>query len=339
MLQLCGMLTNMLGIHAVNVRQTLLCEARHRVENLLGREGLLEAPNTKDGISLQITKEVFPCGGNNVPITLGLFTIEGAEVQDAFNALADTRKVWDPLLDSSTELGDFRDEQAVGLALSFSAHPFQDREVYEWMVVNATDDDDLWVVYSTRSNEALHLRKPRAGSQVAAQNCLGVYRFQKGTDGMIHATFTSHVNPHPFLVTAAFVYHLAWYKTVESINALRAQAQKLARERNGASPVLVTPAWMTTEVPSANDATVPLGASYSTCWTQGSKLAIAREFNALRIRDGAGGGSGCYILLYALMAVLAAGFVLVRVRSSQQSSEEPPLLEPVSADPDESMTE
>jgi len=190
---------------------------------------------------------VFPCGGNNVPITLGLFTIEGAEVQDAFNALADTRKVWDPLLDSSTELGDFRDEQAVGLALSFSAHPFQDREVYEWMVVNATDADDLWVVYSTRSNEALHLRKPRAGSQVAAQNCLGVYRFQKGTDGMIHATFTSHVNPHPFLVTAAFVYHLAWYKTVESINALRAQAQKLARERNGASPVLVTPAWMTTK--------------------------------------------------------------------------------------------
>jgi len=172
MLQLCVMLTNPLAIHAVNIRQAFLCEAKNRVENLLGRVHLLESPNMQNGISLQITRQQAPCGGNDVPITIGHFTIEGAEVEDAFNALTDTRKVWDPLVDSSIKLGQFPDQQAIGLALSFTAHPFQDREFYEWMVVNTTDPSDLWVVYSTLSNDALHLIKPRARSKVEAQNCL-----------------------------------------------------------------------------------------------------------------------------------------------------------------------
>jgi len=339
MLQLCVMLTNPLAIHAVNIRQALLCEAKNRVENLLGRVHLLESPNMQNGISLQITRQQAPCGGNDVPITIGHFTIEGAEVEDAFNALTDTRKVWDPLVDSSIKLGQFPDQQAIGLALSFTAHPFQDREFYEWMVVNTTDPSDLWVVYSTLSNDALHLIKPRARSKVEAQNCLGAYRFQRGMDGRVHTTFTSQINPHPFLVSAAFAYHMAWHKTVESMTALRAQAQKLAKERNGASPILAAPAWMMTEVPSSNVTKIPPSAPYSTCWTDRHRLAVYQYFDALHITEGAGVGAGVYTLLCVFVAVLAAGFVLFQVKYSRKSSEEPSLLQLESGDPEESAIE
>merc|ERR1712203_314821 len=51
-----------------------------------------------------------------------------------------------------------------------------------------------------------------------------------------HVVFTSQVNAHPFLVSASFVFNIMWGKTVDYVNALRAETVKEAQQRPVGQP-------------------------------------------------------------------------------------------------------
>lgn len=234
------------GAFATTVRENLLCEARLRLQSWYQDKSALEWPKERDGVELQISHEGLPCGGDNIPVTFGTFCVEGAEPEDVFNVLADVtaQQQWDSMVGSVTQLGEWREQQVTGHTISFVAHPFSDREVYQWEAVNATSKDDLWVVFSTEGNQALHEKKNRQGGAVAAQDCLAAYWVQRHDNGKVHVTFTSQVNSHPFLLSSSFVFNLLWGKTVDYINGLRSRAQLLAKNRHGTPPSISLPEWM-----------------------------------------------------------------------------------------------
>lgn len=225
------------GPPPTRVREALLCEAKQRFANIYADKGGLDWPKKRDNVTLQITKKTYPCGGNNIPMTFGVFEVDDVEPLDVFNVLADSahQKSWDSLLAGEKELGAVDQEKARGVEQSFDAHPFQDREIFEWQCFNASHDyTDLWVAFSSEQNQALHAREPREDDVTAAQNCLGAYHVEARPGGGAHVTFTTHVNAHPFLVTQGFVFNLMWGKTVDYINAMREQARALAKRRREA---------------------------------------------------------------------------------------------------------
>lgn len=225
------------------VRDALLCEAKHRLGAIFGDESLLQGKKQKDGVTLRITKESSSCGGNKIPITFGEFDADGATPVDIFNALADTahQQEWDGLIASQKSLGVFPDEQATGVALSFQAHPFSNRQVFEWQAYNSSHDySDLMVVFSTEDNARLHQKADREGGAVHAQNCLAAYHITAKPGGGVHVVFTSDVNAHPFLLSSEFIFNIMWTKTVDYIDALRVRAQSQAKLRpHGAAPKAV----------------------------------------------------------------------------------------------------
>ncbi|CAE7676140.1 unnamed protein product [Symbiodinium pilosum] len=238
--------------------------------------GRLDWPKEEDGIQLQITtnnyvcdeearitpwegiqldKENQPPRPDVIPITFGRFDVQDADVIDVFNALADTKgeAEWDDLLMNGpgvTYLGDFPQEFARAAAVSFVARPFPDRQVYQWMVYNSSKSfDDMMVVYSTRRNAELYKRgvEPEGWPAVQAQNCLGAYHVVALPQGGCHVVFTTMVNSHPpWPITAQFVFNIAWTKTAEYIQKLRARAQLLKRRRlaAGAPVEPAVPRWM-----------------------------------------------------------------------------------------------
>jgi len=219
------------------VREALLCEAKQRFETVYGDKSVLDYPKERDNVTLQITRKTYPCGGNNIPMTFGVFEVDDVDPLDLFNVLADTahQTSWDTLLSGEKELGPVEEQRARGLEQRYDAHPFQDREIFEWQCFNASRDlADLWVAFSTEQNAELHTKADRDSGVVAAQNCLAAYRVQARPGGGAHVTFTTQVNAHPFLVTSGFIFNIMWGKTVDYINALRDQARKLAKERHDA---------------------------------------------------------------------------------------------------------
>ncbi|CAE7726607.1 yciC [Symbiodinium microadriaticum] len=267
------------------LREALLTEAKHRLQDWFLNndwrqhpppDGRLDWPKREDGIQLQITTNNYVCDEESriepwegiqldkthppprpdaIPITFGRFDVQNAEVIDVFNALADTKgeAEWDDLLMNGpgvTYLGDFPKEFARAAAVSFVARPFPDRQVFQWMVYNSTQNyDDMTVVYSTRRNAVLHQRgvEDEGWPAVQAQNCLGAYHVMALPQGGCHVVFTTMVNSHPpWPITAQFVFNIAWTKTAEYIEKLRARAQLLKRRRlaanTPASPVV--PRWL-----------------------------------------------------------------------------------------------
>lgn len=216
------------------VRDALLCEASYRLGSMFGDKSLLQGKKQKDGVTLRITKQSMMCGGNKIPITFGEFEADDVTPLDVFNVLADTahQKEWDGLIASETGLGDFPDQEATGVALSFQAHPFSDRQVFEWQAYNASRDfGEFWVVFSTEDNARLHQKAAREDGAVHAQNCLAAYHIMAKPGGGAHVVFTSEVNAHPFLLSAEFIFNIMWTKTVDYINALRTRAQDQAQQR------------------------------------------------------------------------------------------------------------
>ncbi|CAE7414082.1 unnamed protein product [Symbiodinium natans] len=186
---------------------------------------------------------------------ISLHAQTNADVIDVFNALADTKGEveWDDLLMNGpgvTYLGDFPNEFARAAAVSFVARPFPDRQVFQWMVYNSTKNyDDMTVVYSTRRNAVLHQRgvEDEGWPAVQAQNCLGAYHVVALPQGGCHVVFTTMVNSHPpWPITAQFVFNIAWTKTAEYIEKLRARAQLLKRRRLSANAPAepVVPRWL-----------------------------------------------------------------------------------------------
>ena len=219
------------------MREALLCEARQRFASIYADKSGLDWPKKRDNVTLHMTKRTYPCGGNNIPMTFGVFGVDDVEPLDVFNVLVDSahQKSWDSFLAGEKELGAVDQEMARGVEQLFDAHPFQDREIFEWQCFNASRDyKDLWAAFFSEQNQALHAREPREDGVAAAQNCLGAYHVEARPGGGAHVTFTTHVNAHPFLVTQGFVFNLIWGKTEEHINAIREQARALAKRRRGA---------------------------------------------------------------------------------------------------------
>lgn len=241
------------AVGATTMREALLCEARLRLEKWYGNPAMLDFPKFRDGVTLQITKEGLMCGGDKVIVTFGTFNVTGATGIDVFNALTDLerQKEWDTMVGSSVKLADFPGLRARGFAMSFVAHPFADREVYQWQVANTTDLKDLWVAFSTRTNDLLKTKKPAEKGAVDTQNCLGSYRVKTLPDGTVQVFFTTQVNSHPWLLSAAFVFNLVWGKTVDYIVGLRIQAQKLAAARAGQTPSINLPDFMLRDIQSS----------------------------------------------------------------------------------------
>eukprot|EP00931_Biecheleriopsis_adriatica_P006993 TRINITY_DN108328_c0_g1_i1.p1 TRINITY_DN108328_c0_g1~~TRINITY_DN108328_c0_g1_i1.p1 ORF type:complete len:350 (+),score=52.19 TRINITY_DN108328_c0_g1_i1:55-1050(+) len=266
------------------MREALLAEAKHRLNEWFlnpewtGKpgtpEGRLDYPKEEFGIQLVITSGNYYCdseskfgpmeamevGSNDppkpdaIPITFGRFDVKDADVIDVFNALADTQEQaeWDALIQGGpgvTILGDFPKERARGASLSFVAKPFPDRQVMQWQVYNASKNwDDMWTVFSTRRNDEIHkLKKREAWPAVQAHNCLGAYNVKKLENGGCHVVYTTMVNPHaPWPITPRFVFNLAWTKTVDYIQSLRARAQYLKKRRleNNVPAKPVIPDWL-----------------------------------------------------------------------------------------------
>jgi hypothetical protein len=216
------------------IREAILCEAKQRFEGVYSDESLLDWPKTRDGVTLRITKKGYPCGGDKIPMTFGEFNVSGATSLDVFNVLANVghQQKWDSLVGQEDTLGDFEGQRARGVEMAFVAHPFSDREVFEWQAFNASSDfTDLWVVFSTNHNKDLHNKKGRESGATAAQDCLAAYHISAKPDGHVHILFTSQVNAHPFLLSSSFIFNIMWGKTVDYINALRTEAQKEAKQR------------------------------------------------------------------------------------------------------------
>lgn len=265
------------------LRQALLGEATHRLNDWFLNEawtgkppkGRIDFPHEQDGIQLQITTGNYLCDADEridpfekiqldpdeqpsspdaVPITFGRFDVEDADAIDVFNVLADTKaqEEWDDLIHGGpgvTMLGDFPDEFARGVAMTFVAHPFPDRQVFQWEVYNSSKKhDDMWVVFSTRQNEELHkLRASEAWPAVQAQNCLGAYHVVALPQGGCHVVFTTQVNSHPpWPITAKFVFNMLWTKTVGYIQQVRKRAQMLKKQRLAAhsQAAVVIPDWL-----------------------------------------------------------------------------------------------
>lgn len=239
---------------AVNVRDAILCEAHTRLVSWYGGQGQggltphLGEPKDRDGVELQITQDGVPCGGDKVIVTFGKFDSE-VEPEDLFQALTDVQNQmqWDSMVKSVTVLGDFPEQQARGVAMSFGASPFSTREIFQWQIVNTSDPNDFWAASTSESNDLLKSTKALDSGNVEIQNCLGAYRVQRRPQGGSHVTFTSHVNAHPFLVSSEFIFEVMWGKTVDYVKSLQARGQALATARTKQTPPAPSPtfpAWM-----------------------------------------------------------------------------------------------
>lgn len=325
-LALCG--TLFLTARAATMREALLCEARLRIASWYLDTNALDWPKERDGVVLQISKEGLPCGGDNIPVTFGHFEIQDAAAEDVVNALSDTdaQQHWDGLVGSVTQLGDWPCEQAQGLAMTYVAHPFADREVYEWEAINTTDPNEMWVVFSTEANVPLHNKKDREGGSVAAQDCLAAYRVQKTASGSINVTFTSQVNSHPWLLSASFVFNILWGKTVDYVENLRLRSKALAQARGSAPPSIVKPSWMTKDVPEdqIQKGCPAVDLPFERCWSAPkTATAAAQKWEALQAElepmKLPGQGLNAAVLLSAgLVAFVFIGFFVRRRQRTSQ---------------------
>lgn len=275
----CGAALSAAADTTQTMRQALLGEAKHRLSDWFLNEawtgkppnGRIDFPHEEDGIQLQITTGNYLCDAEErfqpfekiqldpeeqpsspeaIPITFGRFDVGDADPIDVFNVLADTKaqEEWDDLIHGGpgvTLLGDFPDEYARGVAMTFVAHPFPDRQVFQWEAYNSSQNhDDMWVVFSTRRNEELHkLKESEAWPAVQAQNCLGAYHVVALPQGGCHIVFTTQVNSHPpWPITAKFVFNMLWTKTVGYIQQVRKRSQMLKKQRLAAHSQAVVPA-------------------------------------------------------------------------------------------------
>lgn len=328
------LLQSSIGAFAATVRENLLCEARLRLQSWYLDKAALEWPKERDGVELQLSHDGLPCGGDSIPVTFGTFTVEGVEPEDVFNALADVSDLpeWDDMVGSATQLGEWREQQAMGHTISFVMHPFADREVYQWEAVNATSRDDLWAVFSTEGNEALHAKKDRQGGAVAAQDCLGAYWVQRAEDGKVRVTFTSQVNSHPFLLSASFVFDLMWGKNVDFANGLRSRAQLLAKNRGSTPAKINLPEWMYQddapgEGPTGSpDVVPPFGMCTARAPSGGQDVATKFEVSSATFaapRSGWWWLAGLVIVPGFVAGLLAAGKRFLRNRSRELAAGSP----------------
>lgn len=300
------------------LRERLLCEAQTRINNwYYGREEALDAPKKKDGVTLRLTKDHKPCGGDSIPVTFGEFEIIGARPIDVFNVLVDTahETQWNSVIGTSTNLGIFPEQGAVGVQETYpTGIPFvAAREVFEWQVYNASfSSSNFWFVFSTDGNQILHEKSPKKAGTVEVQNCLGAYHLRPSAQGS-HVIFTQQLNSHPFLVNSKTVFDMSWTKQVSFINSLRKRAAEQAKRGLGNTETGV-PATLLQDSPGIGS-----------CVSLGAPGKLFDELSASLVRSGLQQAPNTQqtCILSALAAVLAAmALTMVAVRGSSRAARE-----------------
>jgi len=214
-------------------RDVLLGQARTRIQTWYTDPSLMEAPKTRDGVTLRMLKQNMPCGGDSVPVTFAEFDVAGVRPVDIFNTMLDTpsQKNWNTQCSSVTPLGDFLEQGARGWAVTFKIPFVSERELLQWQVADADfAKEEFWLAFSTQSNEELKEKSPVQAGAVSMQNCLGAYHITKGPNGA-HVVITQQVNVHPFI---AFPMHqvlelfpAAWQGTIDFVTQMSHQARQL----------------------------------------------------------------------------------------------------------------
>lgn len=221
-------------------RESLLEQARLRIQTWYVDPELIEAPQTRDGITLRMLKKDMQCGGDVVPVTFAEFDVVGVRPVDIFNTMLDTggQSKWNRMCSSAIPLGDFEDKGARGWAVVFDI-PFLDkREFVQWQVSDADfDKEDFWLVFSTQSNDVLRKKHTVQMETVDSQNCLGAYHITKNAKGS-HVIITQHVNAHPpFMFPLHKVLDFfppAWQGTVNFVREMSENARQLSASGSSA---------------------------------------------------------------------------------------------------------
>lgn len=221
-------------------RETLLEQARLRIQSWYADPDLTEAPQTRNGITLRMLKKDMLCGGDVVPVTFAEFDVVGARPVDIFNTMLDTagQTKWNRQCSSATALGDWEDKGARGWAVVFDVPFVEKREFVQWQVSDADlDKEDFWLVFSTQGNDELRKKHTMQKEAVDSQNCLGAYHITKNAKGS-HVIVTQHVNAHPpFMFPLHKVLDFfppAWQGTVDFVKEMSDNARQLSASGSSA---------------------------------------------------------------------------------------------------------
>lgn len=234
-------------------REILLEQAHTRIESWYTDPSLMEAPKTRDGITVSIMKQDMQCGGDAVPVTFAEFDVVGARPVDIFNTMLDTsaQKDWNNQCSGAASLGEWQDQGARAWAVNFQIPFLSSREFFQWQVADAKfDSEEFWLVFSTQNNEELHQKSTISKGTVDSQNCLGGYHITKIANGA-HVIITQQVNVHPMF---AFPLHQildffppAWQGTLNFVNQM-SSAARLRAANVSSKYATVAPAFMLREV-------------------------------------------------------------------------------------------
>jgi hypothetical protein len=182
------------------------------------------------------------CGGSETPVLFANFTVKGVKPVHVFNAVADivTQAEWSGDLKSAHVLKDDLALQARGVVSRYIAGPaLSDRLVYEWHTYDRNEDgSEYWFAATTRNNDVLKdidTTQPTGmvmpwDETTEANSCLSAHHMRATPDG-VYVVFTNEVNGNPPLgIPQKMISSMTWGKTVSFIEALQAQAKKLASQ-------------------------------------------------------------------------------------------------------------
>jgi len=240
-------------------RETLLAEAHLRIQTWYTEPSLLEAPKTRDGITMRLMKQDMRCGGDSVPVTFAEFDVEGARPVDIFNTMLDTagQRKWNHACSSASPIAEREEEGARAWAVVFEIPFVSKREFLQWQVADANfAKEDFWLVFSTQKGEELRKQRPIEAGAVESQNCLGAYHITKGPKGA-HVVVTQQVNVHP-----AFMFPLhqvlnffppAWQGTIDFVKQMSGNARQRALSGSSTNSTLAPAFMLRTEAPRLSE--------------------------------------------------------------------------------------
>jgi len=226
-------------------RKAVLELAHQRLE-FYDHKDRLEDAKGSDGVSFQLSKDDFSCGGDLVPLTFMEFDVPDARPVDVFNVLfaVENQTEWDTAPKEMKVLGDWKQYQARGTIGLFDAAPLSTREIWQWQVLSANfTSQEFWVVYTSLETDPLRSAEPPQSGVTVMQNCMCVYKITPKAGGGAHVLNSQQINEHPWPLSARFVANAGWQTSVAFGQHLRSRSEeqaKLGWEANETN----APAWM-----------------------------------------------------------------------------------------------
>jgi len=226
-------------------REAFVQEVHNRIQKYLNQSLDLDNPRHKAGVIFRLTRTSLLCGGSMVPVMFGEFNISGVRPIDVVNVIADYQSgtAWCSSCKSFKLLGEWPKQRLRGILGLFGAWPAQDRQAYNWQMVDMDGCSKSYMFVTTSQfSDVLQQRQPLNPDAVKFDNCLTGYSVRTIQAG-VHVVFSQHVNPHPFLVSERQVLNVAWGKIVHHVTELRHRAL-WQRKRAWADNQTNMPLWL-----------------------------------------------------------------------------------------------